>query len=156
MSARPNPYGPEHGPSAVKHLIAAHRAVAGSAVPATTLGLVEIRASQLNGCSGCLDMHTKEALRAGETQLRLNLLAGWREATVFTDAERAALLLTEQGTRLADGGGVTDEAWAAAAEHYDDAQLLALVGQIAVINAFNRVNVILRVPGGNYQPGTFD
>ncbi len=80
----------------------------------------------------------------------------WREAAVFTDAERAALELTEQGTRIADGaGGVTDEAWANAAKHYDEDQLAALVCAIAVINAFNRGNVILQQPAGDYQPGQF-
>jgi alkylhydroperoxidase family enzyme len=87
--------------------------------------------------------------------VRLNLVATWREATVFTEAERAALELTEQGTRIADGGGVTDEAWANAAKHYDDDQLAALVSQIAVINAFNRLNVILERPAGDYEPGQF-
>jgi AhpD family alkylhydroperoxidase len=116
---------------------------------------VKIRASQINGCGFCLDMHTKHAAQAGETALRLNLVAAWREATVYTDAERAALELTEQGTRLADGGGVTDEAWANAADHYDDEQLMALVAQIAVINAFNRGNVILQLPAGDYQPRQF-
>ena len=86
--------------------------------------------------------------------MRLNLVAVWREATVFTEAERAALELTEQGTRIADAaGGVTDEAWANAAKHYDEDQLAALVSLIAVINAYNRINVILRRPGGDYQPG---
>lgn len=130
--------------------------MADSTLPAATQELVKIRASQINGCGGCLDMHTKEAALAGETSVRLNLVAAWREATVFTDAERAALELTEQGTRLADGGGVTDEAWANAAEHYDDEQLMALVAQIAVINAFNRGNVILQQPAGDYQPGQFE
>jgi alkylhydroperoxidase family enzyme len=99
-------------------------------------------------------MHTKEATHAGESQVRLNLVAVWREATVFTEAERAALELTEQGTRIADAaGGVTDEAWAMAAEHYDEDQLGALVSLIAVINTFNRMNVIIRQPAGDYQPG---
>ncbi|HEY2313457.1 MAG TPA: hypothetical protein VGH96_07580 [Streptosporangiaceae bacterium] len=81
----------------------------------------------------------------------------WREATVFTDAERAALELTEQGTRIADAaGGVTDQAWANAARHNDDDQLAALVSLIAVINAYNRLNVILRWPGGDYQPGQWE
>ena len=73
---------------------------------------MKIRASQINGCGFCLDMHTKDAAQAGETSVRLNLVAAWREAKVFTEAERAALELAEQGTRIADGGGVTDEAWA--------------------------------------------
>jgi alkylhydroperoxidase family enzyme len=99
-------------------------------------------------------MHTKEAAHAGETPTRLNLVATWREATVFTDAERAALELAEQGTRIADGaGGVTDTAWANAARHYDEDQLAALVCTIAIINAFNRGNVMLRQPAGDYQLG---
>jgi alkylhydroperoxidase family enzyme len=87
--------------------------------------------------------------------VRLHLVATWQEATVFTEAERAALELAEQGTRIADGGGVTDEAWTNAAKHYDDDQLTALVAQIAVINAFNRLNVMLKRPAGDYQPGQF-
>jgi AhpD family alkylhydroperoxidase len=139
-----------------KHLNAAGRIVSESALPAATKVLVEIRASQINGCGFCTDMHTKDAVQAGESQVRLNLVAAWREATVFTEAERAALELTEQGTRMADAaGGVTDEAWANAAKYYDEDQLGALVSIIAVINAYNRVNVIVRQPAGDYQPGQF-
>jgi AhpD family alkylhydroperoxidase len=141
---------------AVKHVSAAGRALAESTLPITTQQLVELRASQINGCGVCTDMHTKEALAAGESQLRLNLVAAWREATVFTEAERAALELAEQGTRIADGaGGVPDDVWDNAARHYDDEQLGALVLLIAVINAFNRMNVITRQPAGDYQPGQF-
>jgi AhpD family alkylhydroperoxidase len=139
----------------VKHLVSANTAVADSGLPAATQELVKIRASQLNGCGVCLDMHTKDATAAGETPVRLNLVAAWREATVYTEAERAALELAEQGTRLADGGVVSDEVWANAAKHYDDDQLIALVAQIAVINAFNRLNVIVQRPAGDYQPGHF-
>ncbi len=86
--------------------------------------------------------------------MRLNLVAVWREAKVFTEAERAALELTEQGTRIAEAaGGVTDEAWANAAKHYDDDQLAALVSLIALINTYNRVNVLTQQPAGDYQPG---
>ena len=85
--------------------------------------------------------------------MRLNLVAAWREATVFTEAERAALELTEQGTRVADGGGVYDEAWANVAKHYDDDQLGALVCLISLINLYNRLSVITRQPGGDYTPG---
>jgi len=127
--------------------------VAESTLPATTRELVNIRASQINGCGGCLDMHTKDAAQAGETSVRLNLVAAWRETTVFTEAERAALELTEQGTRMADGTGVSDDVWANVAKHFDDEQLMALVAQIAVINTFNRLNVILQQRGGDYQPG---
>jgi AhpD family alkylhydroperoxidase len=125
-----------------------------SSLPAATQELVKIRASQINGCAVCTDMHTKDAAHAGESSLRLNLVAVWREAKVFTEAERAALELAEQGTRIADAaGGVTDEAWANAAKHYDDEQLTALVSLIALINTYNRLNVITAQPGGDYQPG---
>ncbi|GGJ27418.1 alkyl hydroperoxide reductase AhpD [Streptomyces brasiliensis] len=127
-----------------------------STLPTATQNLVMLRASQINGCGFCTDMHTKDAAHAGETPVRLNLVAAWREATVFTEAERAALELTEQGTRIADAaGGVTDEAWANAAKHYDEGQLGALVGLIALINASNRLSVITRQAGGDYQPGQF-
>ncbi|MEU3626875.1 alkylhydroperoxidase [Amycolatopsis coloradensis] len=153
MQARLEVFKTALAPKLVKHLVAAGRVLEDSELPAATRELVNIRASQINGCSGCLDMHTKDAARAGETSTRLNLVAAWREATVFTEAERAALELTEQGCRLADSAGVTDEAWDAAAKHYDEEQLLALVTQIALINAFNRLNVITRQPAGDYQPG---
>jgi AhpD family alkylhydroperoxidase len=138
----------------VKSLNPAGRVVHDSALPAATQELVKIRASQINGCGYCTDMHTKDAAQAGETQQRLNLVAVWREATVFTEAERAALELAEQGTRIADASqGVSDEAWANAAKHYDEEQLAALVCIIALINTYNRLNVIVRRPAGDYQPG---
>jgi AhpD family alkylhydroperoxidase len=138
----------------VKYLFSADKAIADSALPAATQELVKLRASQINGCALCTDIHTKDAAHAGETQLRLNLVAVWREATVFTEAERAALELAEQGTRIADAAtGVTDDAWANAAKHYDDDQLGALVALIAEINTWNRLNVITRQLGGDYQPG---
>ncbi len=138
----------------VKHINSAAAAVPQSALPAGTANLVLLRASQINGCSVCTDMHSKDAQHAGETSVRLNLVAAWRDAKVFTDAERAALELTEQGTRIADAaGGVTDEAWACAAKHYDSDQLAALVCLIALINAYNRLNVIIQNPAGDYQPG---
>ena len=117
---------------------------------------MKIRASQINGCGFCTDMHTKDAAHAGETSVRLNLVAAWREATVFTDAERAALELAEQGTRIADAaGGVSDEAWLNAAKYYDEEELAALVATIALINAFNRMNVMVRQPAGGYRTGQF-
>ncbi|MFC9068386.1 carboxymuconolactone decarboxylase family protein [Streptomyces harbinensis] len=156
MDARLNLFGSTVGAKALRHLNAAGQALTDSGLPPTTQELVKIRASQLNGCGFCLDMHTKEASAAGESALRLNLVAAWREATVFTEAERAALELTEQGTRLADAaGGVTDAAWAEAARHYDEEQLAALVSLIAVINAYNRLNVLVRQPAGDYTPGQF-
>jgi AhpD family alkylhydroperoxidase len=157
MDARLNLFGNPVALKVLKYLTSAHKVVADSTLPAATQELVRLRASQINGCAFCTDMHTKEAAHAGETSVRLNLVAVWREATVFTDAERAALELTEQGTRIADAaGGVTDEAWANAAKHYDEDQLAALVSTIAIINAFNRVNVIVQLPAaGDYQPGQF-
>jgi AhpD family alkylhydroperoxidase len=140
--------------NATKHIVSAGRVLADSTLPAATQELVKLRASQINGCGYCTDMHIKDAVHAGESQVRLNLVATWREATVFSAAERAALELTEQGTRIADAaGGVTDDAWADAQKHYDDEQLGTLVMTIGVINAFNRMNVITRQPAGDYQPG---
>jgi AhpD family alkylhydroperoxidase len=140
----------------VKHINAAEAVLRDSGLPAATQALVKLRASQINGCGFCTDMHSKDALHAGESQRRLNLVAAWREAKVFTEAERAALDLAEQGTRIADAaGGVPDEVWANAAKHYDDDQLIALVATIALINAYNRMNVIVRQPAGDYQPGMF-
>jgi AhpD family alkylhydroperoxidase len=128
-----------------------------STLPKATQELVSLRASQINGCGFCADMHTKDAAAAGETPVRLNLVAAWREATVFTEAERAALALTEEGTRLADSHhGVSDETWAQIRKHYDDDQIAALVCLVALINAANRINVIVRTPAGSYEPGMFD
>jgi AhpD family alkylhydroperoxidase len=136
-----------------QHINAAGAVITSSTLPAVTQELVKIRASQINGCAGCLDMHTKDAEHHGETSVRINLIAAWREATVFTEAERAALELTEQGTRVADGGSVYDNVWANAAKHFDDDQLGALVCLIALINLYNRLNVITCQPAGDYTPG---
>jgi AhpD family alkylhydroperoxidase len=157
MDARLNLWENPVAQKFAKHLNAAGKVVTDSTLPRPTQELVKIRASQINGCGMCTDMHTKDAAAAGETQQRLNLVAAWREATVFTEAERAALELAEEGTRLADAaGGVSDDVWARAAKHYDDDQLGALVALIATINTYNRLNVIIRVPAGDYQPGQWD
>jgi len=156
MDARLNIFTNPIAGKVVKHLSAAGRVVAESTVPESTQELVRLRASQINGCGFCTDMHTKEALHAGETQTRLNLVAAWREATVFTEAERAALELAEQGTRIADAaGGVPDDVWANAAKHYNEEELAALVINIAMINAFNRLNVIIQQPAGGYEVGMY-
>ena len=156
MEARLNLFGNEVAAKFLKHINSAGRVIAGSALPAATQELVKLRASQINGCGFCTDMHSKDAAAAGETQQRLNLVAAWREAKVFTEAKRAALELTEQGTRIADAaGGVTDEAWENAAKHYDEDQLAALVSIIALINAYNRLNVMVQQPAGDYVPGMF-
>ena len=156
MDARMNLYENETAMKFAKYINSAGRVLSESSVPQLTQELVKLRASQINGCGFCTDMHTKDAAAAGETQQRLNLVAAWREATVFTDAERAALELSEQGTRIADAsGGVTDECWANVTQHYDDDQQAALVGLVAVINMYNRLNVITRQPAGDYVPGQF-
>ncbi|MGK5741420.1 carboxymuconolactone decarboxylase family protein [Micromonospora sp. URMC 103] len=125
-----------------------------STLPAATQKLVLLRASQINGDAYATDLWSKNAAATGESVTRIHLVAAWRESTVFTDAERAALALTEQGTRIADAAsGVSDEVWAATAKHYDENQLSDLVMLIALINATNRMGVILRQPGGDYEPG---
>ncbi|MER6025239.1 carboxymuconolactone decarboxylase family protein [Streptomyces sp. NPDC001851] len=156
MDARLNLFENAVSAKFFKYINSAGKAVSDSGLPAATQELVKIRASQINGCGMCLDMHTKDAAAAGESAQRLHLVAAWREAKVFSDAERAALELAEQGTRIADGaGGVPDEVWANAAKHYDEDQLAALVALIALINAYNRVNVLVRQPAGDYVPGMF-
>jgi AhpD family alkylhydroperoxidase len=153
MEARIDFYSNAVAGEFTKHINAAGAVITGSTLPAATQELVKIRASQINGCGGCLDMHTKDAEHQGETSVRINLIAAWREATVFTEAEKAALELTEQGTRVADDGGVYNDVWANAAKHFDDDQLGALVCLIALINLYNRLNVITRQPAGDYTPG---
>jgi AhpD family alkylhydroperoxidase len=127
-----------------------------STLPRSTQELVALRASQINGCGFCVDIHTKEAEAEGETAVRLHLVAAWRHATVFTEAEQAALALAEEGTRLADAThGVSDETWAQVRKHYDDEQIAALVSVVAQINAANRFGVILNYQGGSYEPGGY-
>ncbi|MBO7936606.1 carboxymuconolactone decarboxylase family protein [Streptomyces antibioticus] len=156
MDSRLDYFGNPLAGKVLKHINSAGKVASESGLPFATQELVKIRASQINGCGFCTDMHTKDAAAGGETPDRLNLVAAWREATVFTEAERAALELAEQGTRIADAAsGVTDEAWANAANHYDNEQLVALISLIAIINAYNRINVINQQPAGSYQPGQF-
>ncbi|MFF3448636.1 carboxymuconolactone decarboxylase family protein [Streptomyces sp. NPDC002667] len=156
MEARLNYFADPTAGKALKHLMSAGRLLKGSALPAATQELVSLRVSQINGCAVCVDMHTKDATAAGETSVRLNLVAAWREATVFSEAERAALELAEEGTRVADAArGVGDEVWARAVKHYDEEQLTALVMLISFMNAANRLNIIARQPAGDYEPGRF-
>jgi AhpD family alkylhydroperoxidase len=120
-------------------------------IPETTLYMVHLRASQINGCSGCVDIHSRELEYAGESSERIHTIAAWRETPYFSDAERAALALTEAATRLADrSDAVPDEVWDEAARHYSEPQLAALVIAIATINAFNRVNVTARQITGEF------
>ncbi|MFE4757463.1 carboxymuconolactone decarboxylase family protein [Streptomyces mirabilis] len=156
MDARLNYFADPTAGKALKYFMSAGKALKDSLLPAATQELVALRVSQINGCAACIDMHTKEAAAAGETPVRLNLVAVWREATVFTEAERAALELAEEGTRIADAApGVGDEVWAHAAKHYEEDQLTALVVLVSFMNAVNRLNIITRQPAGNYEAGQF-
>jgi len=157
MDARLNFLGNPVSAKFIKHVNAASAAVMNSGLPAATGGAGG-DPGQPDQRLRLLHRHAHQGrLHAGESQQRLNLVAAWREATVFTDAERAALELTEQGTRIADAaGGVSDEVWANAAKHYDDDQLAALVSLIALINAYNRMNVIVQQPVGTTSPACSD
>jgi len=115
-------------------------------LPARTLLLVELRASQVNGCSVCVDMHSRQLRKAGETNERLDTLAAWRDVPYFTDAERAALAMTEAVTKVE----VLDDVWDEAAAHYDEQQLAALVIAIANINVWNRLNIATRQVSGEW------
>ena len=120
-------------------------------VPSRTIDLVHLRASQINGCSVCVDMHSRLLKKAGETDERLFAVAAWRDAPYFTDAERAALALTEVVTRLSDPSDpVPDEVWNEAAKHYDESALAALILSIAMINVWNRLNVATRQVAGEW------
>ena len=130
-------------PGAMQALQKLSAAAKASGVPQTTLYLVVLRASQINGCSVCVDMHTRELRAAGEPDERIFTLSAWRETPYFTDAERAALALTEAATRLADRSDpVPDEIWDEAASHYDERELAGLVLAIAQINTWNRLNAV--------------
>ncbi len=138
-------------PEAMQALYALSKSTERRGVPERTLGLVHLRASQINGCGVCLDMHARVMKKAGETDERLFAVAGWRDAPYFTEAERAALALTEAATRLSDRSDpVPDEVWEDAARHYDEQALAALVIAIATINVWNRLNVVTRQVAGEW------
>ena len=136
-------------PDAMKAIQALNAATEQGGVPAATLGLMHLRASQINGCSFCCESGSCHAKAAGETDERLFSVAAWREAPYFTGAERAALALTEAVTRLSDRADpVPDEIWDEAARHYDERGLAALLLMIATANVFNRLNVATRQVAG--------
>jgi AhpD family alkylhydroperoxidase len=139
-------------PDAMQAIQALQAATEQGGVPAATLGLVHLRASQINGCSVCIDAGTCQIKTAGETDERLFAVAAWREAPYFSEAERAALALTEALTRLSDREDpVPDAIWEEAARHYDEPALAALILAIATTNLFNRLNVTTRHVAGNWQ-----
>jgi AhpD family alkylhydroperoxidase len=119
-------------------------------VPAATLALVHMRASQINGCAVCLDLHSRSDFYAKDTEPRNLTLAAWRDSPFFTDPERAALALTEAVTRLDAANPVPDEIWAEAARHYDETALAALLIAISSVNVWNRLNVATRQVAGKW------
>lgn len=138
-------------PDAMQALQALGTSVKKGGVPSRTRDLVYLRASQINGCSVCVEMHSRDLKKRGETDERLFAVAAWREAPYFTDAERAALALTEAATRLSDRADpVPDEIWDEAARHYDEPALAALIIAIANINVWNRLNVTTRQMAGEW------
>jgi AhpD family alkylhydroperoxidase len=140
-------------PAAMKSLRAYSAAATDLGVPATTLELVYLRAGQINSCAVCVELHSNELKKAGETDERIFAVAVWREAPYFTDAERAALALTEAVTRIADRPDpVSDEVWAEAGRHYDEQGLAALLIAISAINVWNRLNVATRQIAGEWKP----
>ncbi|MFJ4786602.1 carboxymuconolactone decarboxylase family protein [Streptomyces sp. NPDC001002] len=156
MEARFNLFENEIAAKFTKRFANTSLVIEQSPLPKSTQELVSLRASQINGCGWCIDYHTKEMAAAGETSVRLMLVAAWRESTVFTEAEQAALAFAEEGTRMADAQlGVSDETWDQVRKHYDDDQIAALVCLVALINAANRLAVIVHQKGGSYEVGMF-
>lgn len=139
-------------PDAMKALHALGQSAEQGGVPRRTLDLITLRASQINGCGVCVDMHSRDLKRTGETDERLFAVAAWRDAPYFTDAERAALALAEAVTRLSDRPDpVPDEVWEDAARHYDEKGLAALLLSIGLINVWNRLNVATRQVAGEWM-----
>ncbi len=146
---RLNTYGAD--PTGYERLLAWSDHLASGPVDPGLRALVETRASQINGCAFCLAMHLDEGRQAGVPALKLDTVAAWRDVDAFDERERAALALTEEMTRLADGGHVSDATWASAREQFDDATLASLVQLVALINAFNRINVTTGRTAEDYE-----
>lgn len=140
-------------PAAMKGLYAYGTSADKLGVPDTTLAMVHLRASQINGCSVCVAMHAADLKKAGDTDERIFTVAAWQDAPYFTEAERAALALTEAVTRIADRSDpVPDEIWAEAGRHYDEKGLAALLIAISAVNVWNRLNVATRQVAGEWKP----
>lgn len=138
-------------PEAMQALMALGKTAEQGNVPQRTLELVHLRASQINGCSVCLDMHSRMLKKSGESDERLFVVSAWRDAPYFTESERAALALTEAVTRLSDRPDpVPDDVWAEAARHFDEKGLAALLINISLINVWNRLNVSTRQVAGEW------
>ena len=141
-------------PEAMQAMLALNKVTESTGIPMKTLGLVHLRASQINGCSVCVDMHPRMMKKHGETDERMHAVAAWRDTPYFDDSERAALALTECVTRIADRADpVPDDVWNEAAKHFDERSLGALVLAIATINVWNRLNAAVKqpvIPGGRW------
>ena len=138
-------------PGAMQALQGMSKAVSRAGISDSTAQLVALRASQINGCGVCVDMHSRALENLGESSARINTLAAWRDVPYFTDGERAALALTEAVTRIADRSDpVPDDVWDDAANHYDETQLAGLVLAIASINTWNRLNVATKQVSGDW------
>jgi AhpD family alkylhydroperoxidase len=135
-------------PEAAKAIQALIGSIHQGGVPSATLELVHLRASQINGCSFCVNMGWSNAKKAGETDERIFMIAAWREAPFYSEAERAALALTEAVTRLRATDPVPDDIWNEAAKHYDERGLAALLLMIGTTNLFNRLNISIKQPAG--------
>jgi AhpD family alkylhydroperoxidase len=139
-------------PAAYKAMVALDNRVHQTTIPKPLLELMKLRASQINGCAYCVDLHSHDAKEAGEPGERIFAVAAWAEGPFFSEAERAALALTEAMTRLGEGGGrVSDEVWEQATKHYDEQRLAELVMVIAAVNAWNRIGVATRMVPESYR-----
>ncbi len=152
MTRRINAYEIGHGAAEV--LQGFGRYLAKSTIENTLLDLISHRASQINGCAFCLDMHSKDLRAAGETEQRIYMLDAWREAPFYSDRERAALAWTEAVTKITEGH-VPDEIYEEVREHFSDEELIDLTLAVVAINSYNRINIAFRTPAGYYQPGQF-
>ena len=150
MTQRINAF--EKGQNAFKALYGIGGYLAKSSVEQPLLHLLYFRVSQINGCAYCLDMHSKDLRVMGETEQRLYMIAAWREATVYSDRERAAFAWAEAVTRISNGD-VPDEVYAQAKAQFSDEELIDLTMAVVAINSYNRINIAFRTPGGSYQPG---
>jgi AhpD family alkylhydroperoxidase len=142
---------PKVAPDAYRAMLALEDYARSTGIEASLLHLVKLRASYLNGCAFCIDMHTKDARAEGETEQRLYAVPVWHETPFFTPRERAALAWTEAVTRLGEGG-VSDEVYDAAREQFDEAELVRLSMAIVAINGWNRLSIAFRSEVGSYQP----
>jgi len=142
-------------PKVAQAMFGLQNTVNNSGLEHNLLELVKMRASQINGCAYCLDMHSKDARAAGETEQRLYLLDAWREVALYSERERAALEWTEALTRIGEGH-VPDAVYASAREHFSEEELVNLALAVVAINGWNRLSIAFRAEAGKYRPGMFD